>query len=641
MFRSLSIILLLLIVVSDSLLADSVKDRDKEAQRNFKNKEYNQAIAIWRSILDEDPNNERINQRIEQVYDIQLKKFLYIQRSKRSLRRALREIETDYNKGERSAKDGIKYYNEARVIEPSNPELKPLEAYIASVQELMLQHKDYAKENAETQRRARELKELAQKEMRNKNYETALGLWREVLKLISSDVDARDGETACLLAMENRLVFERMMGFMNNGKRLYGEKDFVAAKFQFAQVLNIENNNREAKKYIRLIDEELEKQGDEQQRRIQAEASYVAGIRNVTAEQFDQAVDDFTYCLTLVENYKDARERLAAIDALRKRADEKSKRDRMLIAEQAFAEGLTLFNASNYRGAIPLFEKVLSVDPDNRQAAELIRRSTAALIQLEEEVVDQYSPYYDIVNSLIVSGRALLNKGDYVGSKKKWEQILNLFPKNKIAMENLLRCNALSDVPAFMAYAKQVVNSAEEDMKKNDYQKAFEKFELIYSLNPDYPNINRLLTRARDALAQRNVVNVTDADRAAIGTRLQNAVALYQQGGEENYRRALAEYRWILERDPDNTQASIGQNRIESQLRIGGGARPNAAAARFTPEQRQMINSLYNSGVNYYVNNNFQKAIDEWRRVLAIDPNHEKAKNNIKRTIAILGRSEG
>ena len=50
------------------------------------------------------------------------------------------------------------------------------------------------------------------------------------------------------------------------------------------------------------------------------------------------------------------------------------------------------------------------------------------------------------------------------------------------------------------------------------------------------------------------------------------------------------------------------------------------------------MRKYYYSGINYYSNNDFKRAIDEWRKVLAIDPSHDRAKNNIRKTLVLLGR---
>ncbi|MGQ9844470.1 MAG: tetratricopeptide repeat protein [Spirochaetota bacterium] len=62
------------------------------------------------------------------------------------------------------------------------------------------------------------------------------------------------------------------------------------------------------------------------------------------------------------------------------------------------------------------------------------------------------------------------------------------------------------------------------------------------------------------------------------------------------------------------------------------------AGKKLTPRQQELVREYYFKGINYYSNNKFELAITEWRKVLAIDPNHEKAKNNIKKCLILLGR---
>jgi len=69
-----------------------------------------------------------------------------------------------------------------------------------------------------------------------------------------------------------------------------------------------------------------------------------------------------------------------------------------------------------------------------------------------------------------------------------------------------------------------------------------------------------------------------------------------------------------------------------------GGTDVAEAKDRLTDKQRQMVRTYYYSGINYYTNNNFDKAIQEWRKVPAIDPGHEKARNNIRKSLVLLGR---
>jgi len=95
--------------------------------------------------------------------------------------------------------------------------------------------------------------------------------------------------------------------------------------------------------------------------------------------------------------------------------------------------------------------------------------------------------------------------------------------------------------------------------------------------------------------------------------------------------------KWVVSKDPENVKAVVSVNKIEAQLRIGSGAE-KTAKTKLTPEQERLVRQYYYSGINYYSNNDFKRAVAEWRKVLAIDPNHEKAKNNIRKCLVLLGR---
>ena len=85
------------------------------------------------------------------------------------------------------------------------------------------------------------------------------------------------------------------------------------------------------------------------------------------------------------------------------------------------------------------------------------------------------------------------------------------------------------------------------------------------------------------------------------------------------------------------TKAVIGVNKIEAQLRIGQ-VSVGKTRRRLTAQQQKRANRYYYRGISYYTNNDFKRAIREWRRVLAIDPGNVKARNNIRKCLAFLRR---
>ncbi len=157
------------------------------------------------------------------------------------------------------------------------------------------------------------------------------------------------------------------------------------------------------------------------------------------------------------------------------------------------------------------------------------------------------------------------------------------------------------------------------------------------SIDPSYPDIKNLVAKAEKGERFSGTASLSPVDINEIERRFNLGIAYYKKGGEENMRKALAELRWVVSKDPDNVKAVVSVNKIEAQLRIGSSTE-KAGTAKLTPEQEKLVRQYYYSGINYYSNNDFKRAIAEWRKVLAIDPNHEKAKNNIRKCLVLLGK---
>jgi tetratricopeptide (TPR) repeat protein len=269
--------------------------------------------------------------------------------------------------------------------------------------------------------------------MNKENYEAALKHWNEMLSIFPRDVEAAEGKRRCLLAIENRLKFEKIRSFFAQGKKLYDGEQYQLARIEFDQVLKIDPTNRDARNYIVDIDEKIEERRLYQERLQQAEDFYISGINSVKAENFDQAQEDFESALALVENYKDAKDRLKSIEGLRKAYIEREKFRRIETIDREFQDGLLALSDGRYNDAIAAFSKTLYLDPQNKQAQKYLSQAKEAQRQLEEEIVDRNSPYYDVINALSISGVDLFKKKRYDESMKKWDHILELFTKNREA----------------------------------------------------------------------------------------------------------------------------------------------------------------------------------------------------------------
>ncbi len=620
----------------------SVRDMDRAAQVYFDNKEYNQAIGLWLGCLEIEPDNERIQQKIELVYEIKQRKDLSYQKARLNYRIARRKLAAEEDKeleiGISTGKNAIKDYVIAYRLDPKDGDMRDALEDMRRLEEDIRTAEEKLRLSRAMRERVEALKEQARTEMAlaAPDYDKARDLWDKVLRFVPQDVEAIEGKRKCDLAIENRARYERIRAAMARGIDFFERKEYAAARVEFRQVLADDRRHRDARSYLEQIDEIVEERQMYAQRLQQAEASYRSGIVNVNNNRFDEARQDFETSLALIKDYKDARQRIDDLDRLKKDYDARQRALRLERINRKFQEGIIAYTRGRYRDAIDALVATLNLDRNNRQAEEYLKRAREALRIEEEEEVDRNSPYYDIVNSFIVSGRSLFERGEYEESKKKWDSILRLFPHNKIAREYIIKCDMMMNPGEKDRVVATRIMEGRERMEKKDFRNALRIFNTIKSIDRNYPEIDILIAQANAGLRDAGAAELAPGERDEIERRFRVGMNLYQRGGRENIQQALGHFRWVAQRDPGNVRAVVTVNKIESELRIGVPAAERQDT--LTPRQRELVNRYYYNGINHYTNNNFQKAIEEWRKVLTIDPGNVKARNNIRKVLAFMER---
>lgn len=612
----------------------SIEELDRRASEFYMNKEFTRALGEWLRILEIEPDNENIQKKIEMLYEEKHRKDLAYQKARFHYRLARQELPVDVQKAKDDSDVAIANFIVAYRIDPADPDLQIMREDMRRLQEELRIELAKKRLSEELKQRYIALMQDAAENMKSMKFEQALSNYKEVLDFVPNDTVALEGLRNAELAISNRLKYEKIQLLLAAGVALFGEKKYKDARNDFEEILSLDIKNREAKRYIDRIDEILESSRNLELARIQAEQFYLSGIENIRKKNFDQAADDFENALSMVSNYKDTRARLDGLGRLRKEYAEEQRMLRLRNIDREFQNGLLAYSEGRYKEALSHLEKTLVLDAGNELAKKYIVMVKEAIRDIEEEVVDVDSPYYNIINPLIVSGRQLYDRGNYIESRKRWDDILRLFPKNRIALEHLLKCELALNPAAFQDFAQKIVDEGKELLEGRKFAQALTKFELIRSISADYPEINDLIGAAKRGAERTAPAGVNPQETEA---RYAQGMELYQRGGQGNIEAALGHFRWVAARDPNHTRSLIAMNRIESQLRFGGGE-VSPERGGLTDKQKTLVRTYYYNGINYYTNNNFDKAIEEWRKVLVIDPTHEKARNNIRKSLVLLGR---
>ncbi|MCL1864295.1 MAG: hypothetical protein FWF73_00600 [Spirochaetes bacterium] len=648
----ITVIIFSLFFTSLPIYSQNTQALDKQAQEYFDNKEFSKAIALWLSILDTDPNNIEIQKKVESLYELKQKKDLDLEKAKMYYKIAKAEIlknfekELSFNESEKNFKTAKKNaaiafesFIIAYRIDPKDVAMLVLRDDMEKLEQMLESEGKKLTSTREKRDKVAALTLLAKTAMKEKRFYDALDSWKKALALISENIEAIEGKRQCEIAIENIVRYETVNKFIASGISFFGINEFDSARQDFMHVLQLDPANNTARNYIEKIDDAINSKKRYEQKLIEAEVFYQSGINNLKDNNFNEARDDFENTLALIPKYKDTEKRLASIPQLKSAYDQREMERKFKRINEELQSGLIALAESRYQEAISAFENVLKLDPGNTLVPAYIQRAKDAQRLVDEEVVDENSPYYNLINPLIVSGKRLFESGKYEESKKRWNQILELFPSNRVSNEYIFKCELKLNPDNSDAVIKRIISEGEKLLKNKEYRSAYRKFDIVRSTYPNYPEIQNLIKKAEmdNLYGATGAQPLTQSDITDIETRYNLGMAYYQKGGEENIKRALVELRWVAAKDPNNIKAVVAVNRIESQLRSGTGSE-TGGGRKLTAEQEALVRKHYFNGINYYSNNDFNKAIAEWRKVLAIDPNHTNAKNNIRKCLALLGQ---
>lgn len=645
-----AVLLAAMFLIPSGIFTQSIEVMDKQAQEYFDNKEFSKAVALWLNILDIDPNNLEIQKKVEFLYESKQRKDLELEKSKLNYKLAKKEITKNFDQTislEDAEKNLARTKEKATLafqsffiayrIDPKDSEMRLIREDMEKLEKLIASEAKRLSVTKEQREKAKALAILAKKAMEESRFKDAYNHWSEILSFMPENVEAVEGRRQCLIALDNIIRYESIKKYMASAINYYVLEEFKLARDDFMTVLQLDPENISAQDYLEKIDDTLNSKKKYEKRLREAEVFYASAVKNLKNDRFDDARDEFENALSLIPDYKDAKERLASIPRLKAEYEKREKERRLKIITEQLQIGLIALADLRYQDAISAFETILKLDPENKVVPLYMQRAKDAQKFEEEEVVDENSTYFSLVQSLAVSGKSLYDAGKYNESKKRWTQILDLFPANKLANEYIFKCELQLNPSLGEAMAKKIVQEGEDFLKKREYRNAYRKFVLVKSLYPDYPNIDNLLKESRREEYLTASVLLTPEDRTEMDRRYRLGMSYYQKGGDDNLKKALVELRWVASKDPGYIKAVIAVNKIEAQVRSGSSP-VKTDVTKLSPEQEALVRKYYYSGINFYSNNDFKRAIAEWRKVLAIDPNHTRAKNNIRKCLALLGQ---
>ncbi|MCX8028413.1 MAG: tetratricopeptide repeat protein [Brevinematales bacterium] len=405
--------------------------------------------------------------------------------------------------------------------------------------------------------------------------------------------------------------------------------DYEGAKKVLQEALKIDPNNSEISKRIK----EIETKAKETQLRDEANLLLSTGLKEIRRKNYNEGISKLKESRNRFLSLGDD---ISIIDNYIKNAEEEFN----LEKNTSFIEGKKAYEKGEYLKSKQLLEIALKNNPNSSEIKLLLTEVNNKLKMIEKDILDQadnnfrlgeYNKALEDYNTLskispdnplykfmietiqkikddLNEVRNLFQVGEYSDALDIIDDLLALNPKDP----NL---QSLKESILEKLYAKvsTLRNEADDLIKREDYKKAINRLKAILKYFPDDADAKIKLSLAQSRLNDRISKNFTLGRNA------------YNSG---NYKEAIRILLLVLDDDPNNTNA----RNLLNDARI----KYNSIILRDTEKIQREIASLMSKGVEEYRKGNISKAIENWQKILDIDPSNEQARKYIAR--AKLGK---
>jgi len=262
------------------------------------------------------------------------------------------------------------------------------------------------------------------------------------------------------------------------------------------------------------------------------------------------------------------------------------------------------------------------------------------------------------VRSYWTKARRYCRQQEYFRASEELEKGLSLGTEDKTSnryikriqqkMEDTVEKGKFKEIEDFY-YAQAYIA-----YKKGDVENAVTHWELLLGVNPTREEVREYLGKEKARLEKEAELErkrlSEEEKRMKIRDAYDMQVKCYD-GGE--WSESIVYGKKVLRLDSEYQEAKDYIARAKDRIREEAEQRARKKVKKepeLLPEEKEeetrievdpeIIEGYYKQGITYYSQGKYQEAIIEWKKVLALDPTHEKAQKNIQKAQEKLSISE-
>ncbi|MDD5065663.1 MAG: tetratricopeptide repeat protein, partial [bacterium] len=222
-----------------------------------------------------------------------------------------------------------------------------------------------------------------------------------------------------------------------------------------------------------------------------------------------------------------------------------------------------------------------------------------------------------LVNDRLNKAKDLAQKSQYSDAVSEVKLVLVMDKENKQAKDKLLEYETSLNKQKAASEPQNNLDLAYNYFSAGSYNNAKETVNSILEKDGNNVKAKKLLDMIEEKEVEGDLEKI---NRKKIMELYSQGVTLYVN---QDYDGCLKTMKTIVEIDPDNMQALKFIDKAKAKI---SEKTESQTARTLTPASKKLVWECYLKGINFYQNDELEKAINEWKQALKLDPTNSKIK---------------
>ena len=375
------------------------------------------------------------------------------------------------------------------------------------------------------------------------------------------------------------------------------------AQSYFEEVIRLNPKNKAAEMALEKVKIRLKKK--ESKERAKAKKLSIVKVKEgrelLKTNNIVAAVDAFHAAIDADPKNKKAK---SYMNRIQKKMKKILKRKKFNLSDWAFARGVMAYLDRDWSKAYRIWSDRSSLEPQNLALSDAKARAEDKFVKMMVKEKDDF---------LRRGAREFYRQGMYQEAKRSWTQILNTQEEDQEALEGKARAeNALLALKGKDRNKKahDLLERALEYYASQEWKKARDSFKKLVQLDSSFTSAKEYLSKINHKLSAEQYIPAASpqVDKSWRENRPSNQGKnqIQMPGTLENLEERRAELESQLKRNPSDI-------RIQQEL------------DKMKKMQEEESERIYKDGLIAYSQGNRMAAINKWKQVLVLNPEHKKA----------------